>query len=296
MEMRGIDVSNWQSGIKPSTLDVDFCIVKATEGLGYVDPACDAIVTDCINHGLLFGFYHFARENSAKAEAKFFYENCLGYIGHGIPVLDYETNNPDNVKWCEDFAQAFHDLSGIWPMMYLCAGQLWEFRNVQTWLPSKCGLWLAGYPYTMTTWTDDDIPYNISPWPFAAIWQFTSSLIIPGWHSRLDGDIAYMDSSAWMKYAGSVEEQPKPAQKPEKSIDNLALEVVLGEYGTGSDRKKQLGKRYKDVQARVNQLYDIADEVIAGKWGNGWNRMQALDGAGYPSQTVQLIVNKILEG
>ena len=295
MVMGGIDVSNWQSGIKPSTLEIDFCIVKATEGLGFVDPACDAIVQDCIGADLCWGFYHFARENSPEREAEFFFENCRNYIGHGIPVLDYETNNSNNVDWCERFATRFHDLSNVWPMMYLCAGQLWEFRNANTWLPEKCGLWLAGYPYTMTNFTIDDIPYNISPWSFVAIWQFTSSLILPGWHSRLDGDIAYMDVEAWYKYAGNAAKVPDSKPKPDKTIDDLAHEVILGEYGTGEERKKLLGKRYKEVQQRVNELYDIADEVIAGKWGNGWNREQSLTGAGYPYETVQLIVNQLLD-
>lgn len=35
----------------------------------------------------------------------------------------------------------------------------------------------------------------------------------------------------------------------------LALMVMLGVFGTGSDRKKALGSRYDEVQKIVDQIY-----------------------------------------
>ena len=303
--MRGIDISNWQAGIIPSALGIDFCICKATEGIGYTDPTCDGFVTDCMENGLLWGFYHFARENEPEAEAEWFYNECRNYFNHGIPVLDYETSNANNIEWCERFMTRLHDLTGVWAMLYISASRCGEYEN--SWLPDKCGLWVAGYPYANENWTEQDMPYNIYPWPFAAIWQFTSSLMLDGWsyvetvydeygthdenRNCLDGNIAYMNANAWAKYANSTDTpQPMP-EKPEKSIDDLVMETLLGEYGNGEDRKRLLGDRYEQVQARINELYAIADEVIDGKWGNGWNREQALNGAGYPYSIVQKIVN-----
>ena len=139
-------------------------------------------------------------------------------------------------------------------------------------------------------------PYNIYPWSFAAIWQFTSSLQIPGYDGWLDGDVAYMDVEGWNKYANSDGNQPyNPEPKPSKSIDDYVLEVLLGEYGDGEERKQMLGSKYDEVQNRINELYEIAEEVIRGDWGNGWNREQALNGAGYPYEIVQRIVNSILD-
>ena len=91
--MRGIDISNWQKGLIPSSLDIDFCICKATEGLDYTDPSCDVFVQNCIDNNILWGFYHFARENNPEDEAQYFYDNCRNYFNHGIPILDYETDN-----------------------------------------------------------------------------------------------------------------------------------------------------------------------------------------------------------
>ena len=50
---------------------------------------------------------------------------------------------------------------------------------------------------------------------------------------------------------------PKPATKPSKSIDDLAKEVINGDWGNGADRKNRLtaaGYDYAKVQARVNEL------------------------------------------
>ena len=284
--MKGIDISNWQKDIKPSSLGVDFCICKATEGLNFVDSTCDGFVQDCIANNILWGFYHFARENNPEDEAQFFYDNCKNYFNHGIPVLDYETSNYSNREWCERFISKLHDLSGVWCIIYLSASRCGEYEG--SWIPEKCGLWVAGYPYAATDWTGSEMPYNTYPFSVVAIWQFTSSLQLGGY--TLDGNYAYMDRNAWAKYANSSDSAKEPTNSG-KSIDDLIHETLLGEYGNGDDRKRMLGVNYEKVQNRINELYRIADEVIQGKWGNGWNREQSLNGAGYPYEIVQKIVN-----
>lgn len=283
--MRGIDISNWQSGIVPSDMNIDFCICKATEGTGYTDPYCDGFIQNCIDNNILFGFYHFARENNPEDEATYFYNECKGYFNKGIPVLDYETSNYNNREWCERFIKKVHELSGVWCVIYLSASRCGEYEN--SWIPNECGLWVAGYPYEATTWINDSMPYNTYPFSVVAMWQFTSSLRINGYNGNLDGNIAYMDREAWMKYANATE-----SICDGKTIDDYALETLLGEYGINEDRKRLLGSKYDEVQNRINQLYKIADEVLDGKWGNGWNRKNALEGAGYPYEIVQRIVNE----
>lgn len=258
--LKGVDISNWQAGIVPSSLGIDFCIVKATESIDFVDRYCDGFVQDCIAHDILWGFYHFAQTNNPEDEAQFFYDNTKGYIGKGVPVLDYEVHNDNNSAWCERFIEHFHKLSGVWPMLYISASRCGEYNG--SWIPEKCGLWVAGYPQNYTSWPDSEIPYSIKPWEFAAIWQFTSGLKLGGW--TLDGDFAYMDREAWLKYAGI-----QNATQPDKA-DNAP------------DKKT---------------CEDLAKEVLAGKWGNGWNREKALDAA-YGAGTykhVQEIVNRMVD-
>ena len=93
MTINGIDISSWQRDINLSAVKADFIIVKATEGIGYVDKSCDMLFQKALSLGKKLGFYHFARptaNNDPIREADFFYENCKGYFGKAIPILDWE--------------------------------------------------------------------------------------------------------------------------------------------------------------------------------------------------------------
>ena len=93
-----------------------------------------------------------------------------------------------------------------------------------------------------------------------------------------------------------------------KSNEEIAREVIRGDWGNGEDRKRRLteaGYNYSEVQSIVNQLVnektptpalrksneELADEVINGNWGNGEDRKRALTNAGYDYAAVQAIVN-----
>lgn len=92
-------------------------------------------------------------------------------------------------------------------------------------------------------------------------------------------------------------------------LNAIADEVIAGKWGNGEDRKNRLtqaGYNYSEVQILVNQkltgssttskksIDTIADEVIAGKWGNGNDRKTNLENAGYNYQEVQNKVNEKL--
>lgn len=199
--MRGIDVSNWQQSIYLPAMPIDFAIAKASEGIGYRDPAYTRFASDCLEHVIPFGAYHFARENSPEQEARYFYSQIMDEVGYIIPILDYETSNRDNVDWCERFMMEFHDYADVWPWLYISASRCGEYAD--SWIPDSCKLWLAGYPYPATEWTQSACPYNCWPWnrDDMVMWQFTSSLILPGYNGRLDGNIAYIGKEQWNAYA-----------------------------------------------------------------------------------------------
>lgn len=105
----------------------------------------------------------------------------------------------------------------------------------------------------------------------------------------------------------------KTENKPKlKSVDEVAKEVIAGQWGNGQDRFNKLAAAGYDanaVQNRVNELLGasskstsnkksnetIANEVIAGKWGNGADRKNKLTAAGYDYNAIQAIVNKKLQ-
>ena len=57
-------------------------------------------------------------------------------------------------------------------------------------------------------------------------------------------------------YVAPVNPQPSAPNSDisNKSVDELAKEVIAGKYGNGEDRKNALGSRYSEVQARVNEI------------------------------------------
>ena len=131
-----------------------------------------------------------------------------------------------------------------------------KFQN--SWVPQKCALWVAGYhnPTRSTYEGNSDYRkhYSVTPWNEAIIWQFTGQLAVSGYTSMVDGDFCYIDAKQWADLAKGANAEPV--------IDNT--------------------------------LSKIADEVIAGKWGNGKDRVLALERAGYDSAEVQRLVNQKL--
>lgn len=210
--MIGCDISNWQ-GVGAGD-GYDFVIIKATEGYGYVDPKCDQHYQRAKANGQLRGVYHFARPdlgNSAVTEADWFVDNIQGYIKDAVLVLDWECSTW-NVGWAKEWLDRVYSRTGVRPMIYMSASVISQY-NWNDVVNGNYGLWIAGYPaqYDVPnppTPDCGDMPYNIGPWPFWAIWQYTSCA------GAFDKDISGLDATAWAKYAGYYQE-PKPEPTPE---------------------------------------------------------------------------------
>ncbi len=106
----------------------------------------------------------------------------------------------------------------------------------------------------------------------------------------------------------------KPTPTAKKTVEQIAKEVLAGKWGNGDARKQKLkaaGYDYNAVQAKVNELCGVkpkpvatkpkktvkqlAEEVIAGKWGNGQDRINRLKKAGYDPTVIQKKVNQMLK-
>ena len=282
--LKGIDISNWQKELSIAAIknQVDFIIVKATEGIGYVDKSCDGFVQACIKNDVPFGFYHFARNNNAAAEAEYFRNQTKGYEGKGIPVLDWEDDQ--SVSWVNKFVERYHELTGVWPWVY---GNPWRFK--QGTVNKNCGRWVAGYPKNGITdinyGVNNSLPdsYNVGS---VCAWQFSSSVTLSGYSGGLDGDVFYGDKAAWNKYAnpsGGTASKPSTGSgststaSPKGTTLELVVGTMQGKYGNGDTRKKKLGNRYNEVQDFINHIatasaQTLANEVWNGKYGNGDTR------------------------
>lgn len=219
--LHGIDISNWQKGLSiPESLD--FAIMKATGGTGYVDPCCDDWVSECKRKGILWGYYHFAGDGYApnpEAEAVFFWQHTKCYNKQGIPILDIEDERISNWgDYAQRFVDKYHACSGIYPLIYASASTLSRFAGYP--VVDDCDLWIAGYPDDMVREIGDvpRFPYKVSPWTYAAIWQYSSNGKIRGYDELVDLDIAYMDERAWHLYS-----DPDYIENPTQVLPNVGL-------------------------------------------------------------------------
>lgn len=102
---------------------------------------------------------------------------------------------------------------------------------------------------------------------------------------------------------------PTPTPSAKKSIDEVAKEVIRGEWGNGDERYNRLtnaGYNYNEVQAKVNELLnsnkptpaptpsvdilDLVRKTIRGDFGNGEARRKAL-GSNYDEVQRQINLN-----
>ena len=316
MVMRGIDISKWQSGIDLSAVNADFVIVKATEGIGYVDKSCDGFFQKALSLGKKLGFYHFARPtNDPVREADFFYNNCRGYFGKGIPILDWESGNTSNVAWAKRWLDRVYQLSGVKPVIYMSESVV----NANNWsavATADYGLWVAKYRDN-----NPDYNYNMANagsrpkvkwWKFYCMWQWTSTGRLNGYGGYLDCDVFYGDQSTWDAYVGKSTSSTKLQTKPaSKTTAQLAEEVIAGQWGNGEDRKKRLtaaGYDYNAVQSIVNNkmaakkkpvsVYYVVKRGdtlsgIASKYGTTYTYLARLNGIAdpnkiYPGQKIRV--------
>lgn len=223
MSLNIIDVSSYQSDLDLHNVSYDGAIIKATEGLGYVNPHCDIHFQQAKSMGNKRGVYHFANNvNDAVAEANYFVDNILGYVGDAILVLDYErgNNDPRNVGWAKTWLDQVHARTGVKPLIYMSESNV----NAVDWSPvfnADYGLWVAKY------WDNSPQPnYNMADagpepnvnWGAAgyAMWQWTSTGRLDGYGGNLDCDIFYGDQGAWDKYANAqAPAPPAPTPPPE---------------------------------------------------------------------------------
>ena len=284
MVMKGIDISDYQRGIDLAAIDYDFMICKATEGTSIVHTTCDPFIQKAIAMSKCWGFYHFMNKEDPIKQANYFYENCKGYFGSGIPILDYEMYGRIGTDGAKKFLDRIYELTGVRCIVYMsrsvCVEEDWSA------IAPNHALWVAQYANDGATGYQDS-PWlqsgSFGAWSACAIHQYTSHGRINGYGGNLDLDIAYMDADAWAKFAnpnGSTQ-APVPPTDPQGSTADLAAAVMRGEYGNGDDRRNNLGLRYGEVQDLINRVMsasvdDLASDVLNGVFGNGDTRRAIL--------------------
>ena len=197
---------------------------KATEGIGYTDPDCDANFQQAKRAGKKLGVYHFARPDGnpdGRGEAEWFVSQIRGYVGEAVLVLDWEhlggtRDQTGNVIWAKSFLDRVFELTGVRPWIYMSQ----SVANSHAWnaVSGNYALWVAAYG--MNVPSTGYTPLNPAPylndgngWNCVA-WQFTSNGHLPNYSGPLDLDVFYGDAAAWDRYAGKAAPAPAPAPVP----------------------------------------------------------------------------------
>lgn len=225
--LRVIDTSYWKRDIINTNVDIDAVYTKATEGNYFVDSSCDPIVQWAIARQKKWGFYHFStnRITDPITEADFFVDNCAGYIGHGIMILDNESyrwsngtlaNDPYDVAWAKAFLDRVKDRTGgVKALVYMSQSVI----EGADWSP----VINAGYGLICASYVDDNtvVPnFQMNPqrdpnprWDGVVndvMWQFTSTGRLDGYGGNLDCNFFFGDAGTWDAYAAIPNNAPAP--------------------------------------------------------------------------------------
>lgn len=292
--MYGIDISKHNGNIDLEPYKGQFVIIRVGYGHFHLDEKFERNVNECKRLGIPFGVYHYSyalNEADAEAEARGVL-NAIAKYKNDIKVgVWFDMEDADGYKKKHGFK---FSNSTIAPICYkFCkmiedAGYYSGIYTSSSWLQYVNGLndrfdkWVAN-------WGKNDGTQHTNTSKYGTIQQYTSR--------PLDKNIMYADLN---RYSRGDTTSVKPKLKP---TDQIAEEVIAGQWGNGEDRKNRLtqaGYNYNAVQNAVNAKLakksneEIAQEVIAGKWGNGDDRKQRLTSAGYNYNAIQAIVSKLM--
>jgi GH25 family lysozyme M1 (1,4-beta-N-acetylmuramidase) len=282
MALNGIDIASYQAGLDFSKVPCDFAIIKATQGTGYTNPDCVRAVEQAMSLGKGVGVYHYISGGNAVAEANFFINSILNWIGKVMICLDWELDQ--NSAWGDEsyLEQVINQViarTGVPPMIYAPASRYNQVAEVAK--RHNCGLWIAQYA-DMNPTGYQNTPWNEGAYT-CAIRQYSGSGRLNGWNGDLDLDKFYGSLDDFRKYYGSSSSAPsKPSTSgPSGTTLQLATWTMEGLYGNGADRKKNLGSRYDEVQNFINRIASadvstLVNEVYAGMYGDGLTRQTVL--------------------
>jgi GH25 family lysozyme M1 (1,4-beta-N-acetylmuramidase)/LysM repeat protein len=255
-DMNGIDVSGWQPAGITRQVQADFAVVKVTQNTGFVNTVWRAQAQGALDTGKKLGLYHYAGGSNPTAEANHFIDHAQSYVGRAVLVLDWESYQNGawgNGSWVREFVQRIHELTGVWPMVYVQASGIWQIPSD---VRAKCGLWVAQYASNAAT------GWQTRPWKYGAygeaMRQYTSNGRLPGYNGPLDLNVFRGEAWQWDKYANpngnAKPRQPAPQPQADTTDWNaLADKAIRGDYGNGEARKAALGDKYAKVQAIINQ-------------------------------------------
>lgn len=264
--MKGIDISEWQSGLNLSKLKeagYDFVILRAGyTGYGSTrvkdkDSEFEGFYEQAKRNNIPVGAYWFSCADSAdqgRAEAEFMYNKCLKKKKFEYPIyIDVEDEHwqASDKKGVTDAIIAFCDYledKGYYVGVY--ASLYWFEHKIETERLSKYTKWVACWDKTKP-----DFDYNAFD-----LWQYTSDANVQG--MRIDADESYVDFPTVIKNGGFNGFSGKNAEKKTYSGKFPKL-PGRGYYltGDGYEAYTDYAQEIKYLQEFLNWAIDAHLEI-----------------------------------
>ncbi|MDP1548260.1 MAG: GH25 family lysozyme, partial [Anaerolineales bacterium] len=193
--VHGVDVSYWEPRVDWRALRTQgfkFALIRATSGIGYVDPKFKDHWSGARSEGLLRGAYHYLIANQdAKQQADLFIATISSDRGELPPIIDLEdkyNENASNAKiidTCKTILDRVEKAFGLKPMIYSRT----QYLNVHVSRNGKAPswamdypLWLAQYPYVFDAshMPNKNMPTQTVGWQDWKFWQYSESTLVDG--------------------------------------------------------------------------------------------------------------------
>lgn len=290
--MKGIDVSNWQDRLDISKTNYDFVIIRGGYGniVAQKDRSLDMHVENAVKAGMKIGIYWFSyaiSDDDARKEA----DVCAAVIEKhkskiSLPVFfDWEY---DSEAYCKRLGiipnkalvtamtiafmeriKAHGYQAGFYTNLDYMS-RMYDYEAVKAY-----PLWLAQYEGTAK------YPYFVR--------QTSASGKISGYNGTVDLDV--MDAQSAPEPAKETERKVTyhdilPAIAKEYGTTETALEKLNG---------IKASQTIAVIKVPQKSIDEIAREVIAGKWGFWPLRSSNLKRAGYDPDAVQKRVNELMK-
>ena len=265
-----LDISSWNGDLDNDDWEaikdagVDSVIIRA----GYSKLNTNRHKTDerfkqnikrATKHGLAVGVYYFTSGLTKKevaSEAKYFLKIIEPYRDQiSLPVaLDFETNSRGRLNWgtlrelgqenCTELCMTFCDIieeAGYEPMIYASRGLFNTYLDAEK-LEDKYVIWLAQYTRDLSATGYEGEYY---------IWQYSSSVRIPGIRCRFDGNYLYEKDY-------SVTNEPK-------EIKSSKGTTVMYRLSDGVESVVPVKSNKKSAVAQVTDSYGLVHEYKIAK-------------------------------
>lgn len=253
---KGIDVSSWQGDIdfkRVKKSGVKFVIIRAGFGTGSApDKYFERSYKAAVDAGLHVGAYWYSYAESgggALDEAR----ACLNVIKgkrFDFPVF-YDLEEQSQFARGSDF----------------CGGLVRTFCGELEENDWYAGLYASRYPLQHYIPRDVSSRYAVWAAEYAptlnyrgnyGVWQYSATGEVDGINGAVDLDYCYVDYPKMIKAAGlNGYSAEAPAPNPEKSLEEIALEVIRGDWGNGEERCERLTEAGYDCQAVQHEVNRI---------------------------------------